>query len=199
MSSQYRDPRDSGKLGPGCPPCQEGEPRRSRDPCSPLRLGQQLSLSPPEQATRRVWLRHPGKPCPVRSGDHERCGSCAEMISSSAAGCRPVNGETPWAPHWKRRWNLQNVRESRVGLRRPVVTATTSSGAAGLRPTLLARARTEHEGVQGQDTHGCHAAGGEAIRKAVKIPVSSSNGYTYESAARAINEDRADLIWMGRA
>jgi 2,4-dienoyl-CoA reductase (NADPH2) len=38
----------------------------------------------------------------------------------------------------------------------------------------------------------------EAIRKAVKIPVSSSNGYTYESAARAINEDRVDLIWMGR-
>ncbi|MFA5654739.1 MAG: NAD(P)/FAD-dependent oxidoreductase, partial [Desulfomonilia bacterium] len=38
----------------------------------------------------------------------------------------------------------------------------------------------------------------EAIRKAVRIPVSSSNGYTYESAARALNEDRTDLIWMGR-
>jgi len=38
----------------------------------------------------------------------------------------------------------------------------------------------------------------EAIRKAVKITVSSSNGYTYDSAAKALNEDRADLIWMGR-
>jgi len=38
----------------------------------------------------------------------------------------------------------------------------------------------------------------EAIRKAVNIPVSSSNGYTYESAAKALNEDRTDLIWMGR-
>ena len=38
----------------------------------------------------------------------------------------------------------------------------------------------------------------EAIRKAVNITVSSSNGYTYESAAKAINEDRTDLIWMGR-
>lgn len=38
----------------------------------------------------------------------------------------------------------------------------------------------------------------EAVRKAVSIPVSSSNGYTYESAAEALNKDRTDLIWMGR-
>jgi len=38
----------------------------------------------------------------------------------------------------------------------------------------------------------------EAIRKAVSIPVSSSNGYAYDTAARALNEDRTDLIWMGR-
>jgi 2,4-dienoyl-CoA reductase (NADPH2) len=38
----------------------------------------------------------------------------------------------------------------------------------------------------------------EAIRKAVSIPVSSANGYNYDSAADAINKDRVDLIWMGR-
>ncbi|MFH0813720.1 MAG: FAD-dependent oxidoreductase [Pseudomonadota bacterium] len=38
----------------------------------------------------------------------------------------------------------------------------------------------------------------EAIRKAVSIPVSSSNGYTYDSAAEALNKDRTDLVWMGR-
>jgi 2,4-dienoyl-CoA reductase (NADPH2) len=38
----------------------------------------------------------------------------------------------------------------------------------------------------------------EAIRKAVSIAVSSSNGYNYDSAAEALNKDRIDLIWMGR-
>ncbi|NWG75537.1 MAG: NADH:flavin oxidoreductase [Rubrivivax sp.] len=37
---------------------------------------------------------------------------------------------------------------------------------------------------------------GEAIRKVVSIPVVSRNGYNYDSAARALNEDRIDLIIM---